>query len=811
MTSEMMVAESNDRDVPNRAMATDATRRTVSSSLSNEPSESFGSFSTGGVTHPGRVGRSAWVSLDLSRYLEPLFIYQRTIWKILILIGLACWVALLVWPRTYVSEGKLQLLVGRESVGLDPSSTTTQTLLMQKTVEEDINSALEILGSRDVAEHVMHEIGADAILSGFLPSGAGDPSRLSRWVGGLKSMASDAAVSLVTLSGIRDPISDEERAVLWLQQNVSVHAPKKSSTMIISAEAKSAEMAQAIVSSYTKHFIERHVNVATTEGSQKFFDEQATNAEAALNILMSQRSDLLRTNKMVSAGSRFGSLTAQQASIESTVISTEAQIRQSESELIDLTERIEELELETVAGKQTAPDGTISGMRLSLHSLELEEQSLALKYSDSHWKLAQIKERVSAARESLAKLEQESESLSTAPNPLRLKLEEDILRTKSRIVGLHSLLEESQQQLSVKQQEINDLLELDVELDRLDREIEVAKKNLSLLREKQEQARVVESLRQQQISSVGIAQTATLAHKPASPNKLLIIAGFLALGLGLGVALIGMKEFSRQAFRHAEELERFTGYPVLTVIPRVLDLDGGSIRQQDLLSNQYRSVRSACEVIQSEVVLTDSGQVDREPGGLKLAVVGVHDGVGASLIAMLLAKLHSEASFAKTTILDLDTKNGTVARAFGGNKQTCLFRLFPVLNVGTTVDSDAANRDLTGSQRETELTRAGTSTGTITGTMGTSCERTAITNLHSAALESDFVVVDFPPMSRPASALGVLSHVDQVLLVVQAEQSSTEAVARAIRQIERAGGNIVGLVLNKTPNYVPTWIRKLLG
>ncbi len=800
MKSEMMVTDVNEPDVSQRTSSMVHPRRMSSNTVASEGGD-LSASSNGSFPADQRV-RNSWIRLDLARYLEPLFIYQRTIWKTLILAGLACWVALLVWPRTYVSEGKLQLLVGRESVGLDPSSTTTQTLLMQKTVEEDINSALEILGSRDVAVHVMKEIGAEAILSGFLPNGEGESSRIGRWVGGLKSMASDAALSLVTLTGIRDPISDEERAVLWLQENVSVHAPKKSSTMIISAEAKSAELAQAIINSYTKHFIERHVNVATTEGSQRFFDEQAANAESTLNTLVSQRSDLLRQHKMVSAGSRFGSLTAQQSAIESTIISTEAQIRQSESELIDLTERIEGLEMETVSGKQIAPDGTISGMRLSLHSLELEEQSLTPKYADGHWKVVQVRERVAAAREALAKLEQESESLSTAPNPLRLKLEEDILRTKSRIVGLQSLLEESQLQLSVKQQEINDLLELEVQLEKLDREIDVAKKNLSGLREKQEQARVVENLREQQISSVGIAQSATLAHKPASPNKLLIIAAFGTLAAGFCVALIGLKEFSRKGFRHADELERFCGYPVLAEVPRVSGLVNAPIRHQELLSNRYRPIRSACEVLQAEMILTDHSNVNRDMTGLKLAVVGTQDGAGASMLAMLLAKLHSEASFSRTIILDLDTKNGTVAQAFDASQQTRVIRLFPSQTaVPSQADSKASEIVSFNDAEDGDHSRAGEQRS----------ERTVISNLHAAAAESDFVVADLPPMSRPASALGVLAHVDQVLLVVQAEVSSSESVARAIRQIERAGGNLVGLVLNQTQQPVPNWIRKLFS
>jgi hypothetical protein len=48
-------------------------------------------------------------------------------------------------------------------------------------------------------------------------------------------------------------------------------------------------------------------------------------------------------------------------------------------------------------------------------------------------------------------------------------LEEDILRAQTRIVGLESLLQESEQQLAEKQREINELLNLGLRLEQMDR------------------------------------------------------------------------------------------------------------------------------------------------------------------------------------------------------------------------------------------------------------------------------------------------------------------------------------------------------
>lgn len=61
----------------------------------------------------------------------------------------------------------------------------------------------------------------------------------------------------------------------------------------------------------------------------------------------------------------------------------------------------------------------------------------------------------------------------------------------------------------------------------------------------------------------------------------------------------------------------------------------------------------------------------------------------------------------------------------------------------------------------------------------------------------DLVMIDGPPISRlgPAGALAGL--VDGVLLVIKAEGVEVEEIRRAVADLERAGGNVLGIVLNQ--------------
>ena len=146
--------------------------------------------------------------------------------------------------------------------------------MLQKTQEEEVNSALEILSSRQIAERIVEELGASAIISG---SPAKDDVETSEtWlktnVTWLKKNLLSAVDQITLASGVRDPVSEHETAVIKVQKTIGIYAPKKSTAITIHAESKTPEMAQSIVRVLTEQFLKEHVTVSKTEGSHLFFE-----------------------------------------------------------------------------------------------------------------------------------------------------------------------------------------------------------------------------------------------------------------------------------------------------------------------------------------------------------------------------------------------------------------------------------------------------------------------------------------------------------------------------------------------------------
>ncbi len=64
----------------------------------------------------------------------------------------------------YRSEARLLVRLGRETVSLDPTATIGEIAQINRTYDWEVNSELEILRSREIAERVVDRMGTAAFL-----------------------------------------------------------------------------------------------------------------------------------------------------------------------------------------------------------------------------------------------------------------------------------------------------------------------------------------------------------------------------------------------------------------------------------------------------------------------------------------------------------------------------------------------------------------------------------------------------------------------------------------------------------------------
>ncbi len=176
---------------------------------------------------------------------------------------------LFLMPRSYTSDARLFVRIGKESISLDPTATTSETVALQESRESEINSEIEILRSRTLLEDVVDKLGTDDVLTGVKSGEAGDGAGESSW---LSLVWAPVNIARTALHG---HISPKETAIERLEKAITITAPRRSNVIIVKSTGRSPEHAQRLLQAFVDSYADRHVKANRTHGSYDFFVDQA--------------------------------------------------------------------------------------------------------------------------------------------------------------------------------------------------------------------------------------------------------------------------------------------------------------------------------------------------------------------------------------------------------------------------------------------------------------------------------------------------------------------------------------------------------
>jgi capsular exopolysaccharide synthesis family protein len=82
--------------------------------------------------------------------------------------------------------------------------------------------------------------------------------------------------------------------------------------------------------------------------------------------------------------------------------------------------------------------------------------------------------------------------------------------------------------------------------------------------------------------------------------------------------------------------------------------------------------------------------------------------------------------------------------------------------------------------------------------------------LKTMRTEFNYVILDGPPLPSYSESKVICNKVDGVVMVVESGKTRKQVALRAKREIEKAGGTVLGVVLNKRKFHIPKWIYELI-
>ena len=459
---------------------------------------------------------------------------------------------IIYYPRSYVSVAKLYVRIGREIATLDPAATTGETVAVRVDQENEINSLLDILESRGIAERVVDVVGVERVLAGGSTPGAStasskfSPAELARSfrssLGRLKALVSE-------------PVSDREIAATSVEKMTEVQAPRESTVITIVCKAGSPELAQEIGSAMTDVFLREHLRLSRTKGTHQFFAEQSR----LLHEQLAEASQELAARKsefqLLSVEGERQIIAEELKTVRLELLSGERALTASHAKVRNLQEAVASTSpqiTETVSGFSRE---AWNAMREKLYGVEIVASGLRSKYTDAHPKVAAVADQYQRLSEILKGQPQDRTQVTSVQNPTHQTLDVELLGEKAKLASLQATREMLAQQHAKVVEELELLNDQEYQIAKLERQVELLESSYRTHAEKMEEARIYDALEAQKISSINIAQQATFVGRPISPNNRLVLLSAVVVSMlgGLGLALLG--ESLNQTRRMPEEAE----------------------------------------------------------------------------------------------------------------------------------------------------------------------------------------------------------------------------------------------------------------
>ena len=508
--------------------------------------------------------------LAFAHFLGVLYRHKKKAVATFLCVCLASVLLILFMKRTYASEAKLFVKVGRESVTLDPTATTGQTVMIDRSQESEINSILEILNGQHLAQQIVDHVGVDKVM---------EKGKKSSLLSQLKSKAfeiggdildsfSVPVASSESSSGAGIPTAEEEQAVRRVLKSTEAWAPKISTVITIQARAGTPKLAQEIAQAKVDLFIQDHLRLNRTSGSFNFFTEQSELDAQQLQDSQEVLQQALSDCNLLSVGGQRETLEQKLRDIQLAILTTDRQLALAGAKNRSTLEAMAGLPREIVSERSSGhPNEARDMMRGALYELEISTQELLQTYSKTHPYVESVKEQRRDLAEILEKHPTSRIQQKTSLNPTRQALELVVKQQEIELNGLMSQRELLNTQLAATQQELKQLNEQSVLIAALERDVQIAEANYRAHADKLEQARIDTELGEDRISNVNVVQPATYVRKAVRPNKLLILAGGLLMGLFGALAVVLSAEYTDTSLRTAEQTEAHLGMPVLLSVP----------------------------------------------------------------------------------------------------------------------------------------------------------------------------------------------------------------------------------------------------
>lgn len=469
--------------------------------------------------------------------LDSIFPYIRALfrdkWLTLCVAWAVCilgWSAVLLWPDKYESTAKIH--VDTQSI-LEP---LLKGMAIQPNIGVRVELMSKVLLSRPNLERVIRMVDLDI----------------------------DA-----------ESVEDLEKLVTKLRKAITVDGTGSVNLYTLSARYASPEESKLIVQSLLSLFVEEIQGKAREETDQagRFLDTQIQAYEQRLSE--SEKNLEAFKRKYIGVLPQEGATYYQDYQKTKTLLDNSKLKLQEALNKRDALRRQMQGDEPTYLGlgekKSHATEGNFSSR---IKQLQQTKDKLLIKYTDQHPKVEAVSRMLADLQKKQARKTSSRKPVNTALllgdklSPLQKstffqQLTVALGQAEAESAAMQARVAEYSHRLALLKKQMNSALDVETQLQGLNRDYLIIKKRYSDLLSRRETARLSERVEQTKVVKFRIVEPPSLPLKPVSPNRPLLATIVLLSGLIAGIGMAILRSMIYPTFSSVKQLASAIGKPVL--------------------------------------------------------------------------------------------------------------------------------------------------------------------------------------------------------------------------------------------------------
>jgi uncharacterized protein involved in exopolysaccharide biosynthesis len=286
-----------------------------------------------------------------------------------------------------------------------------------------------------------------------------------------------------------------------------------------------------------------------------------------LNETDSSLEEFKQKNRVYSLAEQRTLLLQQRTSLDTTLKTTENTISELQKKVSSLKSQLVAINDSDGYYTGTERDRIIIDAKSKLLALQLTEQELLKKYTESNRLVVNARKDIALVQSFLREQEDELAKKVKSANPVYQDIRRDLVRAETEVSGLSSKAAVIRGQLSGIDGEIRSLDLTEKKLENLKREKGINEKNYQNYAERTEEARIADEMNRLKMANISVIQSASVPSEPILPKKGLNILIGLLIGGAIAIGSAFFAEYMLQDFSTPEKVENLLGLPVLASIP----------------------------------------------------------------------------------------------------------------------------------------------------------------------------------------------------------------------------------------------------